>query len=85
MANHSTILAWEIPWKRSLVGYSPCGRKESDMTGQLTHTSSLSFLEVKLPESFYFYQVPLLCLLFLLYMILPSFSAESSFTCYIGV
>ena len=23
------------------------------MTGQLTHTSSLSFLEVKLPESFY--------------------------------
>ena len=28
----STILAWEIPW--SLVGYSPCGHKESDITEQ---------------------------------------------------
>ena len=26
---------WRIPWKRSLVGYSPWGRKE-DMTGQLS-------------------------------------------------
>ena len=23
MAAHSSILAWRIPWKRSLVGYSP--------------------------------------------------------------
>ena len=23
MANHSTILAWEITWKRSLAVYSP--------------------------------------------------------------
>ena len=23
MATHSSILAWEIPWKRSLAGYSP--------------------------------------------------------------
>ena len=30
MATHSSILAWEIPW--SLVGYSPWGHKESDMT-----------------------------------------------------
>jgi len=22
-ATHSSILAWKIPWKRSLVGYSP--------------------------------------------------------------
>ena len=22
MATHSSILAWKIPWKRSLVGYS---------------------------------------------------------------
>ena len=38
MANHSSILAWRIPQKRSLVGYSPWGRKESDTTEQLTHT-----------------------------------------------
>jgi len=25
-------LSWEIPGKRSLVGYSPCGCKELDMT-----------------------------------------------------
>ena len=27
MAPHSSTLAWEIPWMRSLVGYSPWGRK----------------------------------------------------------
>ena len=33
MATHSSILAWIIPWtERSLVGYSPWGRKESDVT-----------------------------------------------------
>ena len=38
MATHSGILAWGIPWMRSLEGYSPQGRKESDTTKQLTHT-----------------------------------------------
>ena len=33
-ATHSSILAWKIPW-RSMVGYSPWGRRESDMTEQL--------------------------------------------------
>ena len=33
MATLSSILTWEIPsTERSLVGYSPCGCKESDMT-----------------------------------------------------
>ena len=32
MATLSCILAWRIPWKRGLVGYSPWGRPESDMT-----------------------------------------------------
>ena len=32
MAAHSSILAWKIPWTRSLVGYRPWGRKESDTT-----------------------------------------------------
>ena len=35
MATHSSILAWRIP-QRSLVGYSPWGCKESDVTEQLT-------------------------------------------------
>ena len=35
MATHSSILAWRIPWRRSLVGYSPRCRKQSDMTEQL--------------------------------------------------
>ena len=32
MATHSSILAWKIPWTKSLAGYSPEGRKESDTT-----------------------------------------------------
>ena len=32
MANHSSILAWEIRGQRSLAGYSPWGHKESDTT-----------------------------------------------------
>ena len=32
MAIHSSILAWRIPWQRTLVGYSSWGRKESDTT-----------------------------------------------------
>ena len=38
MATHFSILAWRIHGQRSLVGYSPWGRKELDMTEQLTHT-----------------------------------------------
>ena len=36
MATHSSIPAWEIPDQRSLVGYSPGGRKEWDTTEQLS-------------------------------------------------
>ena len=35
MAPLSSILAWKIHGQRNLVGYSPCGWKESDMTEQL--------------------------------------------------
>ena len=31
MAPHSTTPAWKIPWMEETVGYSPWGRKESDM------------------------------------------------------
>ena len=35
MAFHSSTLAWKIHGRRSLVGCSPWGRKESDTTEQL--------------------------------------------------
>ena len=38
MAAHSSVLAWEFHGQRSLTGYSPWGRKESDTTECLTHT-----------------------------------------------
>ena len=38
MATHSSILAWRMPWMRSVVVYSQWGHKESDMTERLTHT-----------------------------------------------
>ena len=38
MAAHSSVLAWEFHGQRSLTGYSPRGRKESDTTEWLTHT-----------------------------------------------
>ena len=35
MATHCSILAWKIPWKKNLSGYSPSGCKELDMTERL--------------------------------------------------
>ena len=35
MATHSSILAWKSHGQRNLVGYSPWGCKESDMTERL--------------------------------------------------
>ena len=53
MSSHSSILAWRIHGQRSLVGYSPWGRYESDVTEQLhfhalekemaTHSSVLAW------------------------------------------
>ena len=36
MATHSGILAWKIPWQRSLAGYSPKGHKELNTTERLS-------------------------------------------------
>ena len=36
MAIHSSILAWRTPWTEDPSSYSPWGRKESNMTEQLT-------------------------------------------------
>ena len=35
MATHSSILAWRISGQKSLEGYSPQGRRESDITEQV--------------------------------------------------
>ena len=35
MAIHSSTLAWKIHGRRSLIGYSPWGCKESDTTERL--------------------------------------------------
>ena len=42
MATHSNTLAWKIPGWRSLVGCSPWGHEESDMTERLHFHFSLS-------------------------------------------
>ena len=42
MAPHSSTLAWKIPWTRSLVGCSPWGLEELDMTERLHFHFSLS-------------------------------------------
>ena len=40
MATHSSTLAWKIPWRESLIGYSPWGYKESDTTERLHSLTS---------------------------------------------
>ena len=37
-ATHTSTLAWRIHGQRNLVGYSPWGYKESDMTEGAEHT-----------------------------------------------
>ena len=32
MASHSSVLAWRTPWTEEPGGYSPWGRKESNVT-----------------------------------------------------
>ena len=77
MATHSSILAWKIPWTRSLVVCSPWSCKESDMTEQpSTHTHTrYPYLEIKsvlgLPHS-----LPIVIIL-LSFSSLPSISQKS--------
>ena len=47
MATHSCILAWKIPWMRSLVGYSPRDRKESDTTERLHFRAKLILIRLR--------------------------------------
>ena len=51
MANHSSILAWIIPWTEELAGYSPWGHKESDTTERLTLLAHVTVLMNTYPVS----------------------------------
>ena len=46
MVTCSSILAWEIP-QRSLVGYSPWGRQELDLT---EHSTAQGWVQVREPS-----------------------------------
>ena len=43
MATHSSTLAWRIPWREDLVGYTPWGRKATSLSLSLSSCSPVSF------------------------------------------
>ena len=48
MATHSSVLAWRIPHEyRSLAGYSPWGRRESDTTERLRKSTYFNLKNLK--------------------------------------
>ena len=51
MVTHFSILPWEIPGTEELVGYSPQGCKESDMTKRLTLSFSFTHLLLSLASA----------------------------------
>ena len=51
MATHSSILSWRISWTEELVGYSPQGCKESDMTERLHFYAEYIMRNAKLEEA----------------------------------
>ena len=53
MATYSSILAWRMPWTKSLAGYSPWGCKELDMTEGLTFTFTLCETEAGIQGIFH--------------------------------
>ena len=52
VAPHSSALAWTFRGQRSLVGYSPWGRKELDTAERLTRGNFIFNLCVKLSDNF---------------------------------
>ena len=48
MATHSSTLAWKIPRRKELVGYSLRGHKELDMTEQLSMVRRLGLLWLRI-------------------------------------
>ena len=46
MATYSSILAWEFHGQRSLMGYSPWGHKELDMTEKIAFSLSYTYIYI---------------------------------------
>ena len=44
MVTYSSILPWRTPGQRSLMGYSPQGRKESDTSEVNEHARTQAYL-----------------------------------------
>ena len=51
MANHSSILAWRIPWTEEPGGLQSMGGRESDTTERL-HFTSVHFMRKGEPRAF---------------------------------
>ena len=60
MATHSSVLAWRIPWSRSLVGYSPRVTKSRRRLSDFhTHNHNCSVvLQISRTYSFYMTETP---------------------------
>ena len=52
MATQSSVLAWRIPWQRSLEGYCPWGCKELDTTERLLLSHGPPIFSLKIPQCF---------------------------------
>ena len=58
MAVHSNILAWKSPWKRNLMGHSPWGYNELDVTGtDHTHNIINTFMSPNISSNMIFINV----------------------------
>ena len=51
MPAHASVLAWRSHGQRSLAGYSPWGRTESDTTEVTEHSTAQAFIHVLILSS----------------------------------
>ena len=55
MATDSSVLAWKIPWKRNLAGYSPWCHKKSDSTEGITLSLQRQTLPMGWTSGYFYY------------------------------
>ena len=75
MATHSNILVWEIPWQRSLVGYSPWGGRVGHDWAR-AHTCAHTHTHIIVVNKSVNWGI-LLCLSFLFFWLLSGFEESS--------
>ena len=71
MATHSRIIAWESLGQRSLVGYSPWGQKELDMTWWLNNSNFFQRYSI-------IFSVQILCF-FCLFKFIPKYLIQGCY------